>query len=181
MYSGSREVYDKANDVIKSFGKSAFLDEDPKAACVVDISFLGVHYGAMIALIEAAAFCYNNGFSMEKLGDQLRLLLADGMEANYKQLVDELSEYTGKFEDSKGTDIFIEKRGALYCKDAMNSTGVDSIFTDWLLGKFDVSIEAGDGHKDIIAMKFIYMKRRINWEAILFLPELIILKLKSGN
>ena len=30
-------------------------------------------------------------------------------------------------------------------------------------------------------MKFIYMKRRINWEAILFLPELIILKLKSGN
>lgn len=39
MYSGSKEVYEKDCDVIKSFGKSTFLDEDPKAACVVDISF----------------------------------------------------------------------------------------------------------------------------------------------
>ena len=152
MYSGSKEVYEKDCDVIKSFGKSTFLDEDPKAACVVDISFLGVHYGAMIALIEAAAFCHQNGFSMQKLGDQLRMLLPDGMEANYVSLVDEFSEYTGEFEDSQGTDIFIEKRGALYCKDAMNSSGVDSIFTDWLLEKFNISIEAGDGHKNIIAM-----------------------------
>lgn len=153
MYSGSKKVYEEKCDIIKAFGKSTFLDESPKAACVVDISFLGVHYGAMIALIEAAAFCHNNGFSMQKLGDQLRMLLPDGMEANYLSLVDEFSgEYTGEFEDSQGTDIFIEKRGAIYCKEAMNSTGVDSIFTDWLIDKFDMAIEAGDGHKNIIAM-----------------------------
>ena len=107
MYSGSKKVYDELEDMLAAFGNSEFLDENPKAACVVDISFLGVHYGAVIALLEAASFCYKNGFSMQKLGDQMRKLLPDGMEENYRSLVDELGTYNGDFKDSEGTDIFI--------------------------------------------------------------------------
>lgn len=152
VYSGSKEVFDATEHMLKALGRAVYLGENAKAACVTDISMLGVHYGAYIALIEAAALCVKNDYSMKMLGEQIKILLPIQLEENYVTLVDELSDYTGEFPDSQGTDIVIEERGARYVKDAMNSTGVNSIFTDWLLGVFKKSIDAGDGHKNMVAL-----------------------------
>lgn len=152
VYSGNREAYEKNAELLRALGKPVYVGEDLTWAWISDMAVIGIHGGAMFALYEIAALCLQHGYPMDKLCQIAEDGLALCLEENYRQLVEELKDYNGEFEDSKGTDIIIEERGTHMVLDALKSSGVEPIVTGDMMKVYNELIDAGYGRKNMVAV-----------------------------
>lgn len=149
LYSGSKKVMDEMEHILRELGEYEYLGDNPRGAALLDISGLNGHFGLYAALIEAAAFCLKNDFNPAQLKNHI-LRFIPGVAEDYWNGFEELWKH--EFPDFDGAPMWIERRGLKMCKDAMNASGVNTIFDDWLLSVFDKAIEDGLDKKRMTAI-----------------------------
>lgn len=156
LLSGDKEVFDATESMLRELGEYTYLGENVKAASCIDIAFLDAYYGYHTAIIEGAAFLTKNGVNPILLKEPLFKSIGVVMETNFNVLEAELGNYNGCFPDTAdscgGPEMWIERRGEVMVKDAMNACGVNTIFADWMIEKFDEIIADGYEHKNMVAL-----------------------------
>ena len=152
VYAGDQEVFENNKEMLLALGKATYIGNNAGWAWLGDMAVIGVHGGAMFALFEMAAMAMKQGCPLDKIcqvvGDTLPTLL----EVNYDQIINELKDYDGTFEDYNSTDVIIEERGSHYVYNAVVSSGVKPIIHDHMLEIYNKLIEGGLGRKSMAAV-----------------------------
>lgn len=104
----NKEVFDAAKNALVAIGKAVYLGEDVVGASVTDIAVLEVHFAAIGAMIEAAAFGLKNNISVPVLMDQIEKILPIMIAGDFRAFSEQLANYTGEFEDAKECTLNIE-------------------------------------------------------------------------
>ena len=151
VYSGEKEVFDAARNALDAIGQAVYLGEDVIGASVTDIAVLEVHFAAIGAMIEAAAFGLKNHISVPVLMEQIEKILPIMIAGNFRAFSEQLANYTGEFEDAKECTLNIEATAHETILRAINDAGVKTPCGDAALGMFKAGIEHGYEKKDIVA------------------------------
>lgn len=104
----NKEVFDAAKNALVAIGKAVYLGEDVVGVSVTDIAVLEVHFAAIGAMIEAAAFGLKNNISVPVLMDQIEKILPIMIAGDFRAFSEQLANYTGEFEDAKECTLNIE-------------------------------------------------------------------------
>lgn len=152
VYSGDKEVFDTTKNVLDALGKAVYLGEDVIGASVTDIAVLEVHFAAIGAMIEAAAFAIKNNISVTQIMDQIQNILPIMIEGNFKAFGQQLENYNGKFEPAKECSLTIEATALQTIIKAINEAGVKTPCGDSVLKMFNDGISHGYGENDAVAV-----------------------------
>ncbi len=151
VYSGDKEVFDELEEVFETIGKAVYLGEDVIAASVTDIAVLEVHFAAIGAMIEAAAFGIKNNIPVPMLMEQIEKILPIMISGNFRAFSEQLENYTGEFEEAKECKLTIEATALDTIIRAIKEAGVSTPCGDSVLKLFNDGIEHGLADKDAVA------------------------------
>lgn len=151
VYSGEKEVFDAAKDALDAIGQAVYLGEDVISASVTDIAVLEVHFAAIGAMIEVAAFGIKNNIPVPLLMEQIEKILPIMISGNFRAFSEQLANYTGEFEDAKECTLNIEATALEIIIRAINDAGVKTPCGDAALEMFRDGIEHGYANKDAVA------------------------------
>ena len=152
LYSGSKEVFDRAKNALDAIGTAVYLGDDVIGASVIDIAVLEVHFGAIATLAEAVGYCIRNHYPVESFIDQAKYILPIMLAGNYRSFADECSNYTGNFEDASECSLRIEVSSMKTILNSMRSAGVKTPCGDVILKLFEQGVEHGNGEKNVVAV-----------------------------
>ena len=152
IYSGCRQVFDAARNVLEAIGKAVYLGPDIIGASVIDIAVLDVHFGAIATLAESVAYCIKYKYSVESFIEQAKEILPIMLAGNYRAFSDECSNYTGSFEDASECTLRIETTAMKTILESMHSAGVKTPCGDSILDLFQKGIESGNSSKNVVAI-----------------------------
>lgn len=152
VYAGSKDVFDKCENLLSALGRAVYVGENPAWAWISDMALIGVHHGASMALFEVVALGMKYGYPLEKMIQIVSEAVPICLEVNYKQIREELANYDGNFEDSDSTDLIIEERGSHMVLDSLETSGVEPIISKPLVDIFQRSIDEGYGRKNMVAL-----------------------------
>ena len=152
VYSGDKEVYDATKPVLDTFGKAVYLGEDVIGASVCDLAVLEVHFAAIGAMLEAAAFAIKNNYSVPLIMEQIQHILPIMLSGNFKAFGEQLETYTGEFGPAKECTLNIEATAASTIVRAMKESGIQTPCGDAVVKMFNDGIEHGYEDKDVVAV-----------------------------
>ena len=152
VYSGDKEVFDTTKNVLDSLGKAVYLGEDVIGASVTDIAVLEVHFAAIGAMIEAAAFAIKNNISVPQIMEQIQNILPIMIAGNFKAFGEQLENYNGKFEPAKECSLNIEATALQTIVKAINESGAKTPCGDAVLKMFNDGIDHGYADNDAVAV-----------------------------
>lgn len=151
VYSGEKEVFDYAKKALDAIGEAVYLGEDVIGASVTDIAVLEVHFAAIGAMVEAAAFGIKNNIPVPVLMEQIEKILPIMISGNFRAFSEQLVNYTGTFEDAKECTLNIEATALETIIRAIKEANVKTPCGDAVLKLFKDGIEHGLANKDAVA------------------------------
>lgn len=153
VYSGNKAVFDKARDALTALSPEPdYLGENVVASEIVDLGGVGVHYGFVFSLLEGVALCIKNNYDVNEFIKSLDKIFPLMYQAATRQVVNELSNYNGTFEDAKEASLNIETHGLETIIRAMHDSDVKTGFSDNMLRIMKQVIANGYGDKNQISI-----------------------------
>ena len=128
-------------------GRNFFTGDDVAAAASLDLAWLSLLYGVTLGMLSAAAFCEAGGVSPKHFFNTMPSFMPEIAHA--------AKEYDGMIaRDSYEGDqamILVHLAAMEHIGGAAASSGMDTRFTDMLLGMFKEAVDRGLGELEIAA------------------------------
>ena len=152
VYSGNQEAYEKVKDILAALSVPQYLGAEVASASVTDMAVIGIHYGTMMSMLEGAALCMKYNYSLEEYAKQINAILPLTNQSSLRQIVNELSEFDGTFEEAQEATLDIETNGLRMITESMRYKNIDTSFSDHIIKIMEKAIDNGYGKKNFVAV-----------------------------
>lgn len=155
VYSGDKELFDEAYDMLTAFSpEPIFISDKDAAAAVIDMAaVLNMQFAVFYSLIEGVALSLKHDCPLNDFFDMAANSVSGMVDVFRRQMMDAFENgIPEKYEDAKEASLAIEYHALESVVNSLKESGIKPHFSVNMLEIMKKSIDAGDADKDMVAL-----------------------------